>query len=80
MTETREEALARIAQLEALAEKYYDDMYETRYSGGLYADMKDCFTEAIGIAERAGLDAEAKRLTARLEHCRAVYRSQFSGS
>jgi AAA family ATP:ADP antiporter len=72
-----DEARADIARLEALAEKAYDDMYETRYPTGLYSDMKDCFIDAIGIAERAGLDAEAKRLTARLEHCRAVYRSQF---
>jgi hypothetical protein len=80
MTDTRDEALATIARLEALAEQAYDDMYETRYPAGLYADLKDCFIEAIGVAERAGLDAEARRLSARLEHCRAVYRSQFSGS
>jgi hypothetical protein len=69
---------ARIAQLEALAEKAYDEMYETRSPAGCYSDMKDCFADAIGVAERAGLEAEAKRLTARLEHCRAVYRSQFT--
>ena len=72
------EALADIARLEGLAEKVYDEMYETRSTAGLYSEMKDCFTEAIGIAERAGLDTEAKRLTARFENCRAVYRSQFS--
>lgn len=69
---------ARIAQLEALAEKAYDEMYETRSPHGSYSDMKDCFAEAIGAAKRAGLDAEVKRLTARLDHCRAVYRSQFT--
>ena len=53
-------------------------MYETSSTAGLYSEMKDCFTEAIGIAEQAGLESEAKRLTARLEHCRAVYRSQFT--
>ena len=74
------EAVANIARLEAAAEKTYDEMYETRHPAGLYSEMKDCFAEAIGIAERAGLDADAKRLTARLEHCRAVYRSQFSSS
>jgi hypothetical protein len=79
MSDSSEQALAAVARLEALAEKAYDDMYETRYPAGLYADMKDCFAEAIGIAERAGLHAEAKRLAARLAHCRAVYRSQFSG-
>jgi hypothetical protein len=78
MTKTREEALARIAQLEALAEQAYDEMYGTRSPAGSYSDMKDCFAEAIGVAERAGLAAEAKRLHARLDHCRAVYRSQFT--
>jgi hypothetical protein len=78
--QTNAEAVASIARLEALAEKAYDEMYDTRYPAGLHGEMKDCFTEAIGIAERAGMDAEAKRLTARFEHCRAVYRSQFTGS
>jgi len=72
------EALASITRLEAVAEKVYDEMHETSSTAGLYSEIKDCLTEAIGIAERAGLDAEAKRLTARLEHYRAVYRSQFS--
>lgn len=80
MSEPNEDVLATIARLEALAEQAYDEMYETRSPHGRYSELKDCFAEAIGIAERAGLEAEAKRLTARLEHCRAVYRSQFSGS
>ncbi len=73
-----DDARASIARLEALAEQAYDEMYETRSPAGPYSEMKDCFADAIGIAERAGLDAEAKRLTARLDHCRAVYRSQFT--
>jgi hypothetical protein len=80
MSEPDDDVRATIARLEALAEKAYDAMYETRSPYGCYSDMKDCFAEAIGVAERAGLEAEAKRLTARLEHCRAVYRSQFSGA
>jgi hypothetical protein len=80
MSEPNEDVLATIARLEALAEKAYDEMYETRSPFGCYSEMKDCFAEAIGVAERAGLAAEAKRLTARLDHCRAVYRSQFSQS
>jgi hypothetical protein len=78
MSEPNDEARASIARLEALAEKAYDEMYETRSPHGCYSEMKDCFVDAIGVAERAGLEAEAKRLTARLEHCRAVYRSQFT--
>jgi hypothetical protein len=80
MSQPNDDALARIAHLEALAEKAYDEMYETRSPFGSFSELKDCFAEAIGVAERAGLEAEAKRLTARLEHCRAVYRSQFSQS
>jgi hypothetical protein len=80
MSEPDDDVRATIARLEALAEKAYDQMYETRAPSGCYSDMKDCFAEAIGVAERAGLAADAKRLTARLEHCRAVYRSQLSGS
>jgi hypothetical protein len=80
MSEPTEDVLATIARLEALAEKAYDEMYETRSPHGPYSELKDRLAEAIGIAERAGLEAETKRLTARLAHCRAVYRSQFSGS
>ena len=72
--------LARIAACEALAEKAYDAMYETRYPAGEYSDLKDYFAEAIRLAQRAGLTAEAERLGKRLEHCKAVYRSQFTQS
>ena len=70
--------LERIAACERLAEKAYDAMYETRYPAGENSDLKDYFREAIDLAERAGLTAEAERLTKRLEHCKAVYRSQFT--
>jgi hypothetical protein len=73
-------ALKRIAALEVLAEQAYADMYETRYPLGCYADLKDYFSEAISAAEQAGLDAEATRLRERLDHCKQVYRKQFSGS
>ena len=67
-----------VARYEALAEAAYDEMYETRSPTGPYSDLKDFFALAIGAAERAGLPDEAKRLNARLEHCKQVYRSQFS--
>ena len=73
-----ETARAEVARLEALAEAAYDEMYETRSPAGPYSDLKDFFASAIGAAERAGLHDEAKRLNARLEHCKQVYRSQFS--
>jgi hypothetical protein len=74
-----DEELRRMAELEALAEKAYDEMYETRYPAGLYSDLKDYFALAIGAAERACRPDEAARLTRRLDHCREVYRKQFSG-
>ena len=72
--------LKRIAACEALAEKAYDAMYDSRYPAGEYSDLKDYFREAIDLAERAGLTAEAERLSQRLEHCKAVYRKQFTQS
>ena len=67
-----------VARYEALAEAAYEEMYETRSPAGPYSDVKDFFALAIGAAERAGLHDDAKRLSARLEHCKQVYRSQFS--
>ncbi len=79
MTESQQQSLAQIAQYEALAEKAYDEMYDSRSPAVCYGDLKDYFAAAIGAAKRAGLDSEVKRLTERLNHCRAVYRSQFAG-
>jgi hypothetical protein len=70
--------LRRMAELEALAEKAYDEMYETRSPAGPYSELKDLFALAIGAAERAGQPDEVARLTRRLDHCRQVYRKQFS--
>lgn len=77
---TPDDELRRMAELEALAEKAYDDMYETRFPAGLYSDLKDFSALAIGAAQRAGRSDEAARLTRRLEHCREVYRKHFSSS
>jgi hypothetical protein len=74
-----DEDLRRMAELEALAEKAYDETYETRFPAGLYAELKELFALAIGAAERAGRAEEAARLTKRLDHCDAVYRKHFSG-
>ena len=69
---------AEVAALEALAEKAYDEMYDSRSPAGCYSDLKDYFRDAISAAERAGLTEDAARLEKRLAHCKAVYRSQFS--
>jgi hypothetical protein len=68
-----------IAILEALAERAYDEMYDSRSPAACYDDFKDYFAEAIRAARQAGLTDEAERLAKRLAHCKAVYRSQFSG-
>lgn len=74
-----DEELRQMAELEALAEKAYDEMYETRFPAGLYSELKECFALALGAAERAGRPDEVARLRRRLDHCRQVYRKQFSG-
>ena len=70
--------LAEIRKFEQLADKAYDEMYDSRTPAACYSDFKDYFASAIGAAERAGLGAEAKRLSDKLNHCRQVYRGQFS--
>jgi hypothetical protein len=73
-----ETLLPQIAACEALAEKAYDAMYDSRYPAAEYSDLKEYFAEAIGLARSVGLTAEVERLSKRLEHCKAVYRGQFS--
>jgi hypothetical protein len=68
----------QVADYEALAEGAYAELYDSRAPAGCYSDLKDYFAQAIGAAERAGLTDDAERLTKRLEHCKQVYRSQFS--
>jgi hypothetical protein len=82
--ETRkEENLAELQRLVAMGEKAYDDMYEVhsqREIDACYRDAKDWYYEAIGLANRLGLAAEADALSKRLEHIKAVFRHQFSGT
>ena len=65
-------------KFERLGEKAYSEMYETSFPAGCWSEVKDCFAAAIASAKAEGLTEEVKRLEARLEHIRAVYRSQFS--
>jgi hypothetical protein len=71
-------SLKRIAKYEALAEQAYEAMYDSSYPVGCYANLKDYFSAAISAAHAAGLSDEATRLEARLDHCKQVYRKQFS--
>jgi pyruvate carboxylase len=79
MAASDEDNRKEVAKFEALAETAYDEMYDSRAPAGCYSNLKDYFAIAIGLAERAGLHDDAKRLSARLDHCKKVYRSQFAG-
>jgi hypothetical protein len=78
----RQDQLEQLEHLKKLGEKYYDDMYEAhsqRDASVCYSDAKECFYDAIGLAERLGLTEEHDALSARLAHIKAVFRSQFAG-
>jgi hypothetical protein len=69
-----------VQRYEELAEAAYDAMYRAvpPYSAKMhYEEAGANFSKAIAAARKAGAQDEAARLTARLEHIRAVYNSQF---
>jgi hypothetical protein len=69
----------RLRQLKALGEKYYDQMYESRRGAtGCYSSAKDAYYSAIGLATELGMKEEAEALSNRLDHIKAVFRSQFT--
>jgi hypothetical protein len=73
--------LEQLEHLKAMGEKAYDDMYEAHSSSGAtacYSDAKECYYDAIGLADRLGLKEEAEALHKRLAHIKAVFRSQFT--
>ena len=78
MPRSNEMSSNRVAELEVLAEKAYAEMYDSAYPVGCYANLKDYFSAAISAAHHAGLTDDAKRLEQRLDHCKQVYRQQFS--
>lgn len=68
-----------LRRLKALGEKYYDQMYESRHGAtGVYSNTKDVFNDAISLANELGMKEEAEALSKRLDHIKAVFRSQFS--
>jgi hypothetical protein len=78
--EERQAKLASLARCKQFSEKAYDDMYEAHSdsgSSGCYSDTKDYFYAAIWHTEELGLPEEAAALRKRLEHVKAVFRSQF---
>jgi hypothetical protein len=77
----RERLLKHLKELEAEGEKNYDDLYQARsdYDATVcYSGAKEAFYDAISLAHRFGLNEDADRLTKRLDHIKAVFRSQFS--
>ena len=69
----------RLRQLNALGEKYYDQMYNSgRGANRCYSNAKDAFYDAISLANELGMKEEADRLSKWLEHIKAVFRSQFT--
>ena len=72
-------AAEEIARLEAAGEAAYEAMYDARRPKDCYEDAALCFRQAIELAEKAGLEAEARRLRDRMDHIRNVYTHQFRG-
>ncbi|MBV9080178.1 MAG: hypothetical protein JO102_03550 [Elusimicrobia bacterium] len=63
------------------AEKAYDEMYDARSAASAmacFSELKDSFSAAIALADERGLKEKAELLRRRLEHCKQVYRRQFS--
>lgn len=76
----RDLKIAGLRKCKALGEKYYDQMYEHSRFGttGLYSSAKEAFYDAISTANELGMKEEADELSKRLDHIKAVFRSQFS--
>jgi hypothetical protein len=77
----RQSLLKQLEQLKAEGEKNYDDLYATRSDHDAtvcYSGAKEAFHDAIRLASQLGLTEEATALHKRLEHIKAVFRSQFS--
>ena len=74
MTEQEE-----MADYEARAEKAYGAMYDAdpRHVKDCYEDASLHLAQAIKLAKKLGLTAEAERLAARAVHIDNVYNGQF---
>ena len=72
--------LERLALLEQQAEQSYDAMYEAHsasHAAACFSEVKEALYAAINIAHRIQPES-VKRLEARLDHIKAVFRSQFT--
>ncbi len=76
----RQRLLAELERLKAMGEKDYDDLYEVRSSSertSCYSGAKEAYYDAISLARKQGW-RRPEALYARLEHIKAVFRSQFA--
>ncbi len=67
----------RLEFLKTQAEKFYELMYDSRNPRFEYREAVEAFEDAVGLARKLGQAAQADALEKRLEHVKAVYRSQF---
>ena len=75
-----ENLLQRLEACRRMGEAAYDQMYDASsptMATASYNDAKEAFYDAIRAARELGLEMEAAALEARLEHIKAVFRSQF---
>jgi vacuolar-type H+-ATPase subunit H len=74
-------AITEMAQLEAMAEAAFEQMYEARPPAvkDYYEDAMRYLTDAIEEAERMGSCPDVERLTQRRKHVWDVYNHQFRG-
>jgi hypothetical protein len=71
----------RLRFLEARAEIAYSAMYDARNPSAAtacYSNAKESLYTAIGLAKELGKEDVAERLSKRLAHIKAVFRSQFT--
>lgn len=78
--EERNAKRVHLAHCKAQGEKAYDEMYEAHsfeHARACYGESKECFREAIKLAQELGMPDVANSTTKRLDHIKAVFRSQF---
>jgi hypothetical protein len=71
----------QIAFFERRAEDAYSRMYDATSASNAavrYSDAKEALHSAIALANGLGQQDTARRLAARLDEIKAVFRSQFS--
>jgi DNA-binding SARP family transcriptional activator len=79
--EQRQAKLEQLAACEKFGEEAYDAMYEEHSSSGAtgrYSNAKEAFYDAIRGAHELGMTEKVEALEKRLEHIKAVFRSQFT--